>query len=90
MDDNRFQIINGPDKPGLQWAVAYPDKQQVLFELPDGPVHAQILHMNERSDGLTFDLQGVLKSGKYDGCRFTGTFEFGSRSGELSIVPKGA
>lgn len=85
MSHQHLEIIGGPDKPALQWAVAYPEREHVTFELAEGPVNARILEMNERAGGLTFDLDGILTSGRMSGCPFKGSFDFGSRKGLIVI-----
>ena len=56
MANREFTIHNGPEKPALLWAIAYPNYERVTFELDDGPITAQILEMKEYSDDFTFDL----------------------------------
>lgn len=85
MSDREYAIHNGPEKPALLWAIAYPKYEHVTFELDDGPITAQILEMKEYSDGFTFDLKGVVRSGPLAEHAFTGTFDIGSHTGSLTI-----
>jgi hypothetical protein len=55
-----LQITDGPDKPGLRWAVAYPDRQEVHFRLEEDAVDARVDRMDEQTDGVTFKLSGQL------------------------------
>lgn len=40
-----LQVIDGPDKPALQWALSYPEQEQVHFTLDYDGVDARILRM---------------------------------------------
>lgn len=81
------KITNGPDKPALQWSVAYPERgQRVEFIVADEPVSAQIVRMEERGDdGLAFSLEGTVESGPHSGKPFSALYHVGSREGTLSI-----
>lgn len=85
MPEHRVTIIDGPDKPALQWALAYPDREQVHFKLENDGIDAQILRMEELGEGFNFALQGVIRSGSLSGSRFEGTYSVESRAGSLTI-----
>ncbi len=85
MPERTLKIINGPDKPALQWALAYPDREQVHFRLENDGVDAQILRMDELPDGLSFTIEGVVKSGTLQGSSFRGAYSVETRSGSLSL-----
>lgn len=78
-------IVDGPDKPALQWALAYPDREQVHFKLENDGIDAQILKMEELGEGFNFALQGVIRSGSFNGARFEGTYSVEARAGSLTI-----
>jgi hypothetical protein len=86
MPEHNLRVIDGPDKPALQWALAYPDREEVHFKLEDDSVDASILRMNETADGLSFELEGVLTSGVYKSMPFTGSYSVGSRSGQITVA----
>ena len=65
MPEHNLRVIDGPDKPALQWALAYPDREEVHFKLEDDSADASILRMDETADGLSFELEGILTSGLY-------------------------
>lgn len=85
MSEHRMTITDGPDKPALQWAVAYPDREQVHFKLENDGVDAQILQMDELGEGLSFALLGVIRSGSHNGRRFEGAYSVENRTGHLTI-----
>jgi hypothetical protein len=81
-----LESVDGPDKPALQWAVAYPDRGvTVHFSTEDEVVDAQIEEMSELEDGLSFNLRGFVKSGAYSGQPFSATFSVATRSGAIEI-----
>jgi len=90
MLEQRLTIIDGPDKPALQWALAYPDREQVHFKLENDGIDAQILKIEELGEGFNFALQGVIRSGPLNGARFEGTYSVEARAGSLSILVAGA
>lgn len=68
MTMTELRIINGPTKPDLQWAVAYPERHlHVHFDGHRDSVDAHIDTIEERGDGTQFALQGHLTSGLYKG-----------------------
>jgi hypothetical protein len=85
MQTKTLEVLDGPDKPALQWAVAYPDRgQTVSFKLPDATVEATIAKMDE-TDGFEFDLEGVLVSEPFKGRRFEGHYSVETRSGSIAL-----
>lgn len=82
MNEVELKIVDGPDKPDLQWAVAYPDRGlHIHFRTHDDAVDARIERIEELGDGTMFGLQGHLISGLYKGGPFNGVYELDSRSG---------
>jgi hypothetical protein len=88
MADNTLRVIDGPDKPALQWALAYPEREEVHFKLEDDSVDASILRMDEMADGLSFALEGVLTSGIYKSLPFRAFYSVDSRSGQIEVTDK--
>lgn len=85
MPQNAMQILDGPDKPSLQWAVAYSERgQTVTFKLPDTVVEAAISKMEE-TDGFDFDLEGKFTTGELKEKAFEGHYSVETRSGSLVI-----
>lgn len=83
-----LKITDGPDKPALQWALLYPERDcDVHFKVDGATVDAKIQEMVEQSDGWSFDLRGQLTSGPHKGTLFEGTYSVESRSGSLTIGP---
>lgn len=85
MPREMLKVVDGPDKPALQWAVAYPEREKVHFWLEGDGVDAQILSMEEQSGGMKFVLNGVLKSGQHKDLAFRGFYSIETRSGELEV-----
>ncbi len=85
MADDVLVVTDGPDKPALQWAVAYPEREQVHFKLEGDGIDAQILRMDEQPDGFSFELRGIARSGAMSGRPFRGSYSVESRSGSLSF-----
>ncbi|HWB44894.1 MAG TPA: hypothetical protein VG900_05575 [Hyphomicrobiaceae bacterium] len=84
MQDVELRIVDGPDKPDLQWAVAYPDRHlHIHFDTQTDAVAAHLDRMDELGDGTQFRLYGHLVSGEYKGWRFVGVYDFGARSGVI-------
>jgi hypothetical protein len=83
-----LKIVDGPDKPDLQWAVAYPDRSlHVHFRTEHDAVDAHIDHMEEFGDGTEFGLAGHLTSGLYKGWPFNAVYDLGSRAGIIRARP---
>lgn len=86
MAEHVVRVVDGPDKPALQWALAYPDREEVHFKLEDDSVDASILRMNEVADGFSFQLEGILTSGIHKSLPFRASYNVDSRSGEITIA----
>jgi hypothetical protein len=86
MAERTLHVIDGPNKPALQWALAYPDREEVHFKLEDDSVDATILRIDEMADGFSFELQGVLMSGVYKSLPFRATYSVESRSGLITVT----
>lgn len=79
-------IFDGPDKPGMLWSVAYPDRPEtVVFKTDEGAVEAVITEMNELSDGLSFALRGKMASGRHSGKAFVASYSVETRSGHIVL-----
>lgn len=85
MPAQSFQITDGPDKPALQWALAYPERQNVHFGTQSGGLYARVTHLDELADGFTFQITGTATSEPYQGRAFTATYDVGSQSGTLVL-----
>jgi hypothetical protein len=85
MTGTTLKIINGPDKPALQWALAYPDREEVHFRLEDDAVDAKIQHLDEQAEGFTFLVKGVLTTGPLKNSAFEGVYSVETRSGTLTV-----
>jgi hypothetical protein len=82
MKEVELKIVDGPDKPDLQRAVAYPERDlHIHFRTHDDAVDARIERMEELGDGTLFGLAGHLTSGLYKGWPFNAVYEIGNRSG---------
>ncbi len=79
-------IFDGPDKPGMLWSVAYPDRPQtVVFKTDEGAVEAVITEMTELSDGFSFSLRGKMTSGRHTGKSFVAGYCVETRSGHIVL-----
>ena len=86
MTDRYVTVLDGPDKPALQWALLYPERgQSVTFRTEDDLIEAQIAEMVEMGNGLSFDLKGTFASGRLRGQPFHGTYSVEFRRGSLSL-----
>ncbi len=66
MTDTQLTVLDGPDKPSLQWALLYPERgQSVTFKLENEIVEAQIAEMVEMGNGLKFGLKGTFLLGRH-------------------------
>jgi hypothetical protein len=81
-----FRITNGPDKPALQWALAYPDTHTVHFDVENDAFDAVISRIDEQAGGLSFTLEGRLTSGSCKGSTFEAEYSVESRSGLLRTI----
>lgn len=86
MPDKVIQVVDGPDKPALLWAVSYPDRQEVQFKLAEGSITARISRMSEHADGMNFELEGEVSAGPDEGRPLRGNYSVGDRRGALRIV----
>ncbi|MGE3917947.1 MAG: hypothetical protein AB7F78_19810 [Hyphomicrobiaceae bacterium] len=86
MSDLVVRVTDGPDKPALQWALAYPDREKVHFRLEQDGIDAEIARMDELAGGgFSFTLRGIVRSGEHSGRPFHGTYAVETRSGTLTI-----
>ncbi len=84
MDTRKNAIVDGPDKPALQWSLTAPD-HHVRFRLKDDAFDARILRMEEGADGFTFELHGRVASGEQKDEPFDAVYSIESRSGWIRI-----
>lgn len=86
MAEQELRVIDGPDKPGLQWALIYPERNlRVHFNTDDDTFDASVAEMEELDDGLSFHLKGAIETGVLKGAPFHGVYSVGSRTGVLKI-----
>ena len=86
MHEIELRIVGGPEKPDLQWAIAYPEKHlHVHFDTENDAVDAHLDTMEELGDGTQFALRGHLTSGAYKGWPFKGVYDLETRSGVLKV-----
>ncbi len=85
MARTKLNITDGPDKPALQFALAYPDRERVHFLLGDDAADAQIVRIEEMAEGFTFEIKGRLISGLYKGQPFQGIYSVETRSGSMAL-----
>ena len=84
MTEVELRIVDGPAKPDLQWAVAYPERHlHIHFDTIADAVDAHLDTMEELGDGTQFALRGHLTSGVYKGWPFKGVYDLGTRSGVI-------
>jgi len=79
------EITNGPDKPGLLWAIAYPNRETVHFDMKNDALDATLLSMEEKGNGLQFHLTGIVASGVYKGQSFKAVYSVEGRTGTMII-----
>jgi hypothetical protein len=76
-------IFDGPLKPDMQWAVAYPEKDlHVHFETSGEPVDVRLDDMEELADGTSFGLTGHVVSSKHKGKRFKAVYHLSERDNQ--------
>lgn len=80
-----LEIVDGPDKPAMQWAIAYPDREEVQFRLADDALDARLDLIEELGPGFDFRIAGVITTGPHKGKPFTGTYSVEGRRGTLQI-----
>jgi hypothetical protein len=85
MTPDKLEIIDGPDKPGLQRALTMPDEYNVHLSVEGDAFDAQIVRMDETTDGFTFELQGRLTSGVHKDCPFEAIYSVEGRTGWMKI-----
>jgi hypothetical protein len=79
----RLTITDGPPKPDLQWAIAYPEKHlHVHFETDGDPVDVHLDRMEELADGTSFGLVGHIVSGNHKSKPFKAVYHLSDRDGE--------
>jgi hypothetical protein len=84
MDTIELRIKDGPRKPDLLWAVAYPDRHiHVHFDGDADAVAAHVDTMKEMGDGTQLVLKGHLTSGQFKGWPFRAIYELGDHTGVL-------
>lgn len=86
MPDKHVQVIDGPDKPALLWAVSYPEREEVVFKLEEGALQARLSCIEECDDGFSFDLEGEVIAGPDDGRPFRASYSVTDRRGLLTII----
>lgn len=85
MTRTKLNIIDGPDKPALQIALASPDSARVHFVLEGDAADAQIVRIEEMAEGFTFEIKGRLISGLHKGQPFQGIYSVETRSGSVAL-----
>lgn len=79
----RLTIVDGPPKPDLQWAVAYPEKHlHAHFETDGEPVDVHLDRMEELGDGASFGLVGHVVSSNHRNKPFTAVYHLSERGEE--------
>jgi hypothetical protein len=88
MQEVELRIVDGPQKPDLQWAVAYPDRHlHIHFETFNDAVDAHLDRLEEMGNGTQFGLRGHLVSGLYKGWPFKGVYDLETRTGIIKAQP---
>lgn len=80
-----LKIVDGPDKPALQTALAYPDSEHVHFILEGDATDASIARIEEMAEGFTFEINGWLTTGVHKGETFLGIYSVETRSGSIAL-----
>jgi hypothetical protein len=80
-----LKIVDGPDKPALQCALAYPDVELVHFVLEGDATDAAIARIEEMAEGFTFEINGRLTTGVHKGEPFLGIYSVETRSGSIAL-----
>lgn len=78
-------VENGPDKPALRLALAYPDEKDVRFSAGEDAFTARLSEVAEQPDGVTFRLAGTVSSGGNKDRQFDGSYNIESKSGTLNL-----
>jgi hypothetical protein len=83
MPTTRLVIVDGPPKPDMQWAVAYPEKDpHIHFETEGDPIDVHLDRMEELADGASFGLVGHVVSSNHKGKRFKAVYHLFDRVDE--------
>lgn len=83
----QLTITDGPAKPDLLWAVAYPERHlHIHFETNIDPVDVHLDHLEELADGTSFGLTGHIVSSNYKNKRFKAVYHLSDRSGVIEII----
>jgi hypothetical protein len=85
MTRKMLKIVDGPDKPALRCALAYPGSEQVRFILEGDATDAAIARIEDMAEGFTFEINGWLTTGVHKGERFLGTYSVETRSGQIAL-----
>lgn len=85
MAPRELNIVDGPDKPALQWSLTKPGECVVHFRVEGDAYDAQIARMDEGEDGFTFGLRGHLTSGELKGHPFEAIYSIETRSGRMRV-----
>jgi hypothetical protein len=80
MPKTRLTITDGPIKPDLQWAIAYPEKHlHIHFETDGDPVDVHLDRMEELGDGTSFGLVGHIVSSSHKSKPFKAVYHLSDR-----------
>jgi len=83
MPKTRLTIIDGPRKPDLQWAVAYPEKHlHIHFETEEDPVDVHLDRMEELADGMSFGLSGHVVSSNHKSKAFRAVYHLSDQGSQ--------
>lgn len=83
MPNTRLIITDGPLKPDMQWALAYPEKDlHVHFETDSDPVDVHLDRIEELGDGTSFGLTGHVVSSRHKDKRFKAVYHLSERGSE--------
>lgn len=85
MTRKMLKIVDGPDKPALRCALAYPDREHVHFILEGDATDATIARIEDQAEGFTFEINGWLTTGVHKGQTFLGIYSVETRSGQIAL-----
>jgi len=85
MTRKMLKIVDGPDKPALRCALAYPGREQVHFILEGNATDAAIARIEDMAEGFTFEINGWLTTGVHKGETFLGIYSVETRSGQIAL-----
>lgn len=81
-----LDITSGPSKADLLKSVTNVGKGlTTTFETPEGPLEAQIEHIDESPNGVEFVISGFATSPALSGIRFTGAYNIEDKVGQLNF-----